>query len=33
MCDMVMGKYEDKQRKSRIAQIDCKHFQGIYGRL
>jgi hypothetical protein len=30
---MVMCKCEDKQRKSHIAQIDYKHFQGIYGRL
>jgi len=33
MGGMVMGKCKDKQRKSCIAQIDCKHFQGIYGRL
>ncbi len=33
MGGMAMGKCEDKQRKSHIAQIDYKHFQGIYGRL
>ncbi len=33
MGDMAMGKYEDKQRKSCIVKINCKDFQGIYGRL
>jgi hypothetical protein len=33
MGGMAMGKCENKQRKFHIAQINCKHFQGIYGRL
>jgi len=33
MGNMAMGDCEDRQRKSCIAQIDCKHFQGGYERL
>ncbi len=33
MGNMVMGKCQDQQKKSCIAQTNCKHFQGKYGRL
>jgi hypothetical protein len=33
MGGMVMGECESKQRKSCIAQIDYKYFQGGFGRL
>ncbi len=33
MGGMVMGKCQDRQRKSCIIQTNCKHFQGGYGRL
>jgi hypothetical protein len=29
----AMGECEDCQRKSYIAQTNCKHFEGRYGRL
>jgi hypothetical protein len=30
---MVMGECKDRQRKSCIAQSNCKHFEGGYGKL
>jgi len=33
MGNMVMGKCKNKQKKSCIAQINYKHFQGGYERL
>jgi hypothetical protein len=33
MGGMVMGKCQDRQRKSCIIQTNCKHFQGGYGGL
>ncbi len=33
MGDLVMGKCENKQRKSCITQTNCKHFEGGYGKL
>jgi hypothetical protein len=33
MGDMTMGKCQNRQRKSYIVQINCKHFQGGYGGL